>query len=400
MKSLGFFVPVAVLCLVCVAASAPQPENKLWEYRNLGKAFYENPDTHLQAVEALHSALELAPHSVEERINYGIALLRAGKNEAAVAELTKAQKQDPSIPHTWFNLAIFYKHAGDYDKAIEQLRGMIRLVPNEPIPHYNLGAVLRAKSDLNAALPEFLEAEKLNPHLAGPHFQLFTLYQRKGDKDAAARERKEFEEAKKRNEGAAVPEDMEWCFYAELYDPPVPRADARNEATKYDDHLVSTGWDAAASGMRLIDADGSGHADLLVWSRNQVVLYKRGSDAVKTSGLEGLRDVRTIAVGDYDNDGFPDLAIVTAKGASLFHNNHGSFTKAMDLPGTAGATAALWLDYDHDYDLDLLLFGPAPALMRNNGNGKFEDHTSAFPFVKGQTLDAVAFAVRGDTAAR
>ncbi|MDQ2777251.1 MAG: hypothetical protein M3Y57_20390, partial [Acidobacteriota bacterium] len=42
----------------------------------------------------------------------------------------------------------------------------------------------------------------------------------------------------------------------------------------------------------------------------------------------------------------------------------------------------------------------APALMRNNGNGKFEDHTSAFPFVKGQTLDAVAFAVRGDTAAR
>jgi tetratricopeptide (TPR) repeat protein len=399
MKSLGFLVPTAVLCLICVAAEAPQPENKLWEYRNLGKAFYENPDTHLQAVEALHSALELAPHSVGERINYGIALLRAGKNEAAVAELTRAQKQDPSIPHTWFNLAIFYKHAGDYDKAIEQLRGMIRLVPDEPIPHYNLGAVLRAKGDLDAALPEFLEAEKLNPYLAGPHFQLFTLYQRKGDKDAAGRERKEFEEAKKRNEGAAVPEDMEWCFYAELYDPPVARADARNEPTKYDDHLVSTGWDPD-SGMRLIDADGSGHADLLVWSRKQVVLYKRGTDATKASGLEGLRDVRTIAVGDYDNDGFPDLAIVTAEGVSLFHNNHGSFTKAMDLPGTAGATVALWLDYDHDYDLDLLLFGPAPVLMRNNGNGKFEDHTAAFPFVKGQALDAVAFAVRGDTAAR
>jgi hypothetical protein len=38
--------------------------------------------------------------------------------------------------------------------------------------------------------------------------------------------------------------------------------------------------------------------------------------------------------------------------------------------------------------------------MRNNGNGKFEDHTSSFPFVRGQALDAVAFAVRGDTAAR
>ena len=400
MKSLCILVPLTVLCASILAADPPQPENKLWEYRNLGKAFYENPDTHLQAVEALHSALELAPDSVGEHINYGLALFRAGRNDAAVAELIRAQKQDPSIPHTWFNLAIFYKHAGDYENAIEQLRGMIRLTPEEPVVHYNLGAVLRAKGDVEGALPEFLQAEKLNPYLAGPHFQLFTLYQRKGERDAAARERKIFEETKKRNEGAAVPEDMEWCFYAELYGPPVPRADSRSESTKYDDHKVSTGWDSAASGMRLIDSEGSGHADLLVWSSKQVILYKRGTEAVKASGLETLRDVRTIAVGDYDNDGLPDLAVVTAAGASLYHNTKGAFVKAMDLPGAADATAALWLDYDHDYDLDLLLFGPAPVLLRNNGNGKFEDHTAAFPFVKGRALDAVPFAIRGDTAAR
>ncbi len=66
------------------------------------------------------------PKSVREQINYGLALLRTGKNDAAVEQLTQAQKQDPSLPYTWFNLGIFYKHAGDYDKAMEQLRGMIR----------------------------------------------------------------------------------------------------------------------------------------------------------------------------------------------------------------------------------------------------------------------------------
>jgi hypothetical protein len=38
--------------------------------------------------------------------------------------------------------------------------------------------------------------------------------------------------------------------------------------------------------------------------------------------------------------------------------------------------------------------------MRNDGNGKFEDKTTAFPFVKGTALDAVTTAMRGDTAAR
>ena len=400
MTRFGIFSLIAALGLLSVAADIQPQGSKLWQYRNLGKAFYENPDTHTQAVEALHTALELAPNSVRERINYGLALLRAGRNDAALAELQQAQKQDPSLPYTWFNLGIFYKRAGDYDKAIEQLRGMLRLTPNEPIAHYNLAAVLRAKGDLDAALPEFIKTETLNPYLAGPHFQLFSLYQRMGKKEDAARERHAFEEAKKRNEGAAVPEDMEWCFYAELYDPPDPRPYAGNESTKYEDHKLSSGWDRAVTGMLLLDSEGSGHADLLVWSPKQVVLYKDGSQAVPASGLASLRDVRSIAAGDFDNDGLPDLAVVTASGASLYHNTHGTFTKSLDFPNTAGVTAALWLDYDHDYDLDLLLFGPKPALLRNNGNGTFEEHTEAFPFVKGNALDAISFAARGDTAAR
>jgi len=401
MSSLRILGPAVVVCaFLLLAAGVPQSESRLWEYRNLGKAFYENPDTHVQAVKQLREALQLKPDSVRERINYGLALLHAGQTDAGSAQLLKAQKQDPSIPHTWFNLGIVYKHAADYDKAIEQFRGMIRLVPGEPVAHYNLGSVLRSKGDTQGALAEFLEAEKLNPDLAGPHFQLFTLYQRGGNKEAAARERQLFEEAKKRNEGAAVPEDMEWCFYAELYDPPEPRLSAENEATRYDDKVSSTGWDAKTSGMLLIDSDGTGHTDLLAWARDRIQLFRRGTDEAKNSGLEGLKDIRSIAAGDFDNDGLADLCILTGTGATIFRNNHGTFAKYAGLPNTAGATTALWLDYDHDNDLDLLLFGPNPVLMRNDGNGKFENKTAEFPFVKGEALGAVMIAVRGDTAAR
>ena len=400
MRVLRLAVSVVVLCAPALTADVSSADNKLWAYRNLGKAFYENPDTHLQAVDALHSALQLAPDSVREHLNYGLALLRAGKNDLAIEQLTAAQKQDPSLPHTWFNLGIFYKHAGDYDKALEQLRGMIRLTPDEPVAHYNLAAVLRSKGDLDAALPEFLEAEKLNPNLAGPHFQLFSWYQRMGKREEAVRERQLFEEAKKRGEGAAVPEDMEWCFYAELYDPPDPRPYPASEPTKYDDKTLVSGLDPAQSGLALIDSLASGRADLLVWSAKGVTLYRNAAQPVNDAGLDGLSGVRSVAVGDYDNDGFADLAILTPSGVSLFHNDHGKFSRTMDLPDTAGASAILWLDYDHDNDLDLLVFGEKPVLMRNNGNGKFEDHTAGFPFVKGQALDAVRFAVRGDTAAR
>jgi predicted Zn-dependent protease len=82
------------------------PDELLSQHRNLGKAFYENPTTQYEAVEEFRKALELAPGSPRERLNYALALLRAGKTDDGVAELEKVQRQDPQIPHTWFNLGI------------------------------------------------------------------------------------------------------------------------------------------------------------------------------------------------------------------------------------------------------------------------------------------------------
>jgi len=397
-KSRTSLAALALAALLLTAADPPPSEDSLWEHRNLGKAFFENPDTHVQAVAELHEALLLDPASVRDRINYGLGLLKAGQTDEGVAELVRAQKQDPSNPHTWFNLGIAYKHAGDYDKAIEQFQGMIKLVPNEAVAHYNLASVLRSKGDSAAALPEFQEAERLNPNLAGPHFQLFSLYQRAQKREDAARERQAFEDVKKRNEGAPVPEDMEWCIYAELDDPPIPRSTAATEPTRYDTKTVSTGW-PSGSHLLAIDTEGLGKPDLLAWSPDRIELISY-SNPHPNSGLADIRDIVSVAIGDYDNDGLPDLCIVTKTAVTLFHNNKGAFAKASEVTANTGFTEAVWLDFDHDTDLDLLLFGPNPALFRNIGPAKFEEKTALFPFVKGNALDAVLTAVRIDTAAR
>ena len=110
-------------------------------------------------------------------MNYGLALLRAGNTQAGIAELLKAQKLDPKLPHTWFNLGIAYKKQGDLDAALAQFRGhgppRARRA-GHPLPdgHDPQGAGRSAQ----AAMKEFETARDLNPLLAAPHFQLYGLY--------------------------------------------------------------------------------------------------------------------------------------------------------------------------------------------------------------------------------
>src|SRR5689334_2539742 len=164
---------VAAQAPASTATSATDRAEQLAIHRNLGKAFYENPTTYAQSVEEFTKALALAPDSVRERVNLGLALLRAGKTAEGVAELKKVQQQDPKLPHTWFNLGIQYKKDGDYAKAIEQFEQMVKLVPEEAVSQYNLGYLYRLSDKAAEALPHFEAAAKLDPNLAGAHFQLY-----------------------------------------------------------------------------------------------------------------------------------------------------------------------------------------------------------------------------------
>jgi Tfp pilus assembly protein PilF len=81
-----------VMLLTRTMLPAASQDEILWHYRNLGKALYENRATQYDAVETFKKALDLAPDSAQERVNCGLALLRAGKKAAGMAELEQAQK--------------------------------------------------------------------------------------------------------------------------------------------------------------------------------------------------------------------------------------------------------------------------------------------------------------------
>jgi hypothetical protein len=68
-----------------------------------------------------------------------------------------------------------------------------------------------------------------------------------------------------------------------------------------------------------------------------------------------------VAVGDYDNDGWPDIYVANYGKNRLYHNNHdGTFTDIAEKAGVAlGGWSAgpSWGDYDHDGLLDLFVPG-------------------------------------------
>jgi enediyne biosynthesis protein E4 len=146
-----------------------------------------------------------------------------------------------------------------------------------------------------------------------------------------------------------------------------------------------------------------------------------------------------VAVGDYDNDGFPDIYMTGYRHSVLLHNNgDGTFT---DVTAKAGVgddgnwgTAAGWFDYDHDGKLDLLVtnyvqydvdhpvlcgdirpglkdvphtssychpdsfHGSSARLYHNNGDGTFTDVTekAGLKNADGKSLAVVLADLNGD----
>ena len=78
-----------------------------------------------------------------------------------------------------------------------------------------------------------------------------------------------------------------------------------------------------------------------------------------------------VAVGDYDNDGYPDLYVTGYGSAILYHNNgDGTFTDVTKKAGVGDeggwSTSAAWIDYDKDGYLDLVVANYIEWSAKNN----------------------------------
>src|SRR6266849_138824 len=112
----------------------------------------------------------------------------------------------------------------------------------------------------------------------------------------------------------------------------------------------------------------------------------------------------SVAVGDYDNDGFDDMFVTDSdqgRKSHLYHNNGDlTFTEVTDTAGVGGGNDplsivadAVWFDYDNDGWVDLLVarFG-IPILYHNEHNGTFRNVTAASGLNKfGNTIAVIAF---------
>jgi len=136
------------------------------------------------------------------------------------------------------------------------------------------------------------------------------------------------------------------------------------------------------AGVALLDYDGDGWLDIYLvngaaipslqkespayWNR----LYHNNHDGTFTdvterAGVAGAGYGMGVAVGDYDNDGRPDIFLANVTGNQLFHNNgDGTFTDVTAKAGLAGAemngkkmwsAGAGWFDYNNDGKLDLFV---------------------------------------------
>ncbi len=93
-------------------------------------------------------------------------------------------------------------------------------------------------------------------------------------------------------------------------------------------------------------------------------------DVTEQAGLQGNGYGMGAAVGDYDNDGKPDLYVTNFGRNLLYHNTgNGKFEEVTDRAGVAGSgwsSGAAFLDYDRDGYLDLVVSRYADWDFENN----------------------------------
>jgi hypothetical protein len=201
-------------------------------------------------------------------------------------------------------------------------------------------------------------------------------------------------------------------------------------------------------GCAFLDYDGDGWMDIYLVNTGPCdfykpskplknALYKNNRDGTFTdvtdrAGVPGGTFGMGVAVGDYDNDGYPDLFITAYGRCLLYHNNaNGTFTDVTEKAGVAApgwTTSAVWFDYDNDGRLDLFvcsfvdyglskhtscgdnklgrhyyciprIFKPTHSfLYHNNGDGSFTDVTAGTDIERalGKGLGVVATDINND----
>src|SRR5579871_71742 len=400
-------------------ATAPQSQPKpnpaeAARLNNLGCA-YMNQQLFEKGLNLFRQAEELDPRWSIARLNEGIALLNLQKMDEAKAALEDALKRDPKNPQALYNLGLLAKNTGNADGAIDAFRRVTEIDANDADTWYFLGASYVQARHFPQAVDAFQHALQINPLHASAEFGLSRAYQQSGQIDQAREKLQKFQHITEAKLGAPISlaygEQGQYSRAVEsqayVIQPPaqikVRFVDVTKEAGLPYQPSPSRGMgELSTSGACFLDYDNDGKIDVFLantGSHGRAALYHnlgngKFEDVTAKAGLDEQAQVTACTTGDYDNDGYADLALIEKYGLKLFHNQQNGTFK--DITGTAVPGAVVkgmgvtFVDYDHDGDLDLFIGGMVPicesnfkgvciaaALLRNNGNGTFTDVSGA-----------------------
>jgi Flp pilus assembly protein TadD len=381
----------AVLLLTVAAGRADVASTRQAEaakLNNLGTALM-NQQLLEQAAAKFAAAYELDPALVRAQANRGIALIYLQKMPEARQALEQAAGQDPKDPHIWYAMGIAYRIEAQYPQALESFQKAEVLDPEDADTHYFLGSVYLELHQQDQALTEFQAALRLRPTHASAQFGLAKVLQRLGRRDEAATAFHRFETLNQEKIGSPLAHTYGDEGHYSLVQ------DALNLNPQVGPMIPVT-FAAQAIDHFTLPNPSQGGACLIGGEPSYLLVMASGEDAVRTyahsgggsfalvpstqTGLAASGTGVACAVGDFDNDGLPDVAVAMSDRVQLFKNRGGGkfsdVTTAAGLQPSNHPAGITFVDYDHDGDLDLFVTGSKPnVLWRNNGNGTFTNWT-------------------------
>ena len=394
----------ASLLIAATAGSAdvtPSKQAEAAKINNFGTALM-NQQLLDKAQAKFADAYQLDPSLVHAEVNRGIALIYLQRMPEAKQALEQAAAQDPKDPHIWYALGILYRIEAEYPQSLESFQKAAALDPDDADTHYFLGSVQLELHQPEQALTEFQTALRLNPIHASAQFGLAKALQRVGRRDESTTAFKRFETLNQEKIGFPLAHTYgDEGHYSLVQDALTvnPQVGAMIPVTFTEqtiDHMAAAAAkpiDRPHGGACLVGPAGE-QSYLLVMASGQDAIraYAKsgsGSFALVPSAQTGLVASGTgvaCTVGDFDNDGLPDVAVAMSDRVLLFKNHGGG--KFTDVTASTGVQPAnqpagiTFVDYDHDGDLDLFVTGQPSAagakpsvLWRNNGNGTFTNWT-------------------------
>src|SRR6202795_2837702 len=432
----SIFLLALLLALLAATGPATNPQEAA-RLNNIGVA-YMNQQLFEKALKAFEEAAAKDPALEVATINRGVALLNLQRVDEAKALLEKEAKNNPKDAHLWYNLGLYYKNSADASAAVDAFRHVTEIDPNDADTWYFLGSTYTQLKQFPEAIAAFASALKLDPLHASAQFGLARAYQQSGQADPAHEAMKKFQYITQNKLGAPISLAYgEQGKYSRAEESPVAVqkvaaaisvrfVDVTAEAGIAPTLGAQIGGSAAslfAPGACFLDYDRDGQIDLFLpdnGTQGGMSLYHnlgngKFENVTKKAGLERFAEGFSCTAGDYDNDGFHDLAVVLRDRILLLHNEKdGTFKDVTQqaglatgkptakqvvaklpgapLVGPAEALGVTFIDYDHDGDLDLYVTKLVPVklqdtsenvwsetlppaggniMWRNNGNGTF-----------------------------